>query len=334
MSEDNVVVNETGENTGTLETQEITEVPVPVVVEPEPEITYEYQPVDDFGRPLGAKQVFKGKNAQEVLDKVANAHKESIKLNRELKKNIRLGNIEQDEIPEEAPRFEDYDFTPKQLSAEEKYQLSQDLLDPEKFDEATDRLFEAKIGANPQKLTRALQSIPAIQVKNEAESFVKDNPDYYGCKENFETITNWMLKNNLAPIRDNFQLAYNRLKAVGLLLEAPIVREENPVIKPPEVEVKTEQPAEEIKTEEIPANSQPVAEPDSRITDGNAAQAKRAPRVASGLTNQTASNADVINQSKKLTVAEIEKMSSIEYKKRLADPAFRKAVDEAYAKKT
>jgi hypothetical protein len=309
----------------------VVESPVEAQPEPKPEFVYKYQPVDDLGRPLGAAQVFKGADATEVLDKVAKAHQESIKLNRELNRNLRLGNIEQDVIPEELQRYSDpVEFSPRQLTEEEKVQLSRDMLDPEKFDEASDRLLEAKIGANPkvisQVLTETTQAVEAMQAREEASKFVNTTPDYYICPDNFLTMTNWMLKNNLRPTANNFKFAFEQLKAVGLLLEAPILREEVPV---------NPQPEKVVVEEQIPANSQPEPDNTSRITSNEPQpQPKRTVSpIASGLTRETTSDVGVSSsQSNKLSVAEIEKMPSEVYKKRLMqDKTFAKQVDEAYA---
>ena len=45
-----------------------------------------------------------------------------------------------------------------------------------------------------------------------------DNPDYVKCQSNFEAITSWMVRYDLAPVRENFQLAYDKLKAAGNIL--------------------------------------------------------------------------------------------------------------------
>lgn len=315
---------------------EVIEQPVEQVEEPavaavvEPEIEYIYQATDDAGRPLGGKQVFKGKTHQEILEKVAEANKNLIRLNRELNRKIRLGDIDVEEMPDDAARLDGASLVlePKVLSAEEKAQLSRDLLDPDKFDEASDRLFTAKLGANPTTIAERLatqeQRITQILAKNEGEAFVAANPEYYACVDNFQVITNWMVKNGLAPVRSNFQLAYDRLKAAGLLLEAPIVREEIPAPAP---------------TAAVPESTQvkstPVQEEPSRITtETPALQNRPAVRTPSGLSRSTSSDVGLPVQRQKLTLAEIEKMPSADYKRRLlTDPSFAKAVDELYAGK-
>jgi hypothetical protein len=307
-------------NNEVVETTETSEVP---------EIVYEYQATDENGRPLGAKQVFKGKTQQEIMDKIADANKNLIRLNRDLNKKYRLGELAPEEaVPETAERLdrEAVEFRPRQLTDEERFQLSKDLLDPEKFDEASDRMFEAKIGASPKRITEVLshaqEDIAAMRAEKEAKLFVQANPDYYVCPENFKTMVNWMIKMQLAPNRDNFQLAFDRLKSIGLLIEAPIVREDKPEV------------AEVTNATTVTlANSQQEPETVSRITNVEPqTQTKRTPRVASGLTRDSASDVGTISKSVKLSVAEIEKMTSAEYKRRLlTEPGFKKLVDEAYA---
>lgn len=287
----------------------------PVVIAPE-QFVYKYQAVDDSGRALGAVQVFKGATAQEVLDKVANANKELIKLNRELKKNMRIGKYDSDEIPDDAAHFgtETVEFNPVALTPEERFTLSRDLNDPERFEEASKKLFEATIGASPDKIRAVLnssqQNISSMRAKMEAELWVATTPEYYPCNENFETITNWMVKNDLAPVRSNFQLAFNKLTEVGLLLSAPIVREEIPAV---------------VKPEETLANTPPAQENVSRITDVEPSQPRRTVREASSGLNRTQSS-DVGQEPKRgYTQAEIERMSSDEYKKLVLIPEWKKS---------
>lgn len=301
------------------------EVPTPT---PTPEFVYEYQAVDKVGRPLGAKQIFKGATVQEVLDKVADANKNLISLNRELNRRIRLGEFEPETLPQEAVRLnsDSLDFTSQDLTAEEIGTISRDLLDPAKTREAGERLVESTIGMKSAVLRETLakqqQEIAMLKAQREADAFVSANPEYYVCKENFEVITNWMVRNDLAPIRQNFQLAYDKLKAVGLLLEAPIVREE--VV-----------PVRETVEQPTTVNSQPSQEEPSRITTEEPAQRTRSVvRQPSGLTRTIASEVGTQPQRQTITLEDIERMPSDIYKRRiLTDPSFAKAVNELYAPK-
>jgi hypothetical protein len=192
------------------------------VVTESKEYVYEYQAKDDLGRPLGAKQVFKGSTTQEVLDKVAEANRNLIKLNRELNRKVRLGEFETDNIPEDVKKLSVNLLQPKELTLEEKAQFARDILDPEKFDEVNQKLIEAQFGAKPADIRNRIndqeQRLANIEARQEAEAFAMANSDYYACPENFRTITSWMQKNNLSPVRENFQYAYDSLKGEGLIL--------------------------------------------------------------------------------------------------------------------
>lgn len=282
------------------------------------EFEIRYQAVDDLGRPLGAEQVFRGKSQQEVLDKVAEANKNLIKLNRELNRKIRLGEFEQDQLPPEASKITNTLLQPKQLSPEEKAQFARDILDPEKFDSVNEKLIEAQLGAKPEdirnRINRQEQRLADIEAKQEAEAFAYSNPDYYICPENFRTITSWMVKNNLSPVRENFQLAYDKLKAEGLMVSAPL-----PVPDPVQVQAP-------VHVDPAPA---PVPVQREEFIDGPTPV-----RQPSGLTREISSPVGTPVNKNTLTRRDIEKMPSDEYKRRiLTDRNFAKQVDELYGGK-
>jgi hypothetical protein len=275
--------------------------PAPVAV-PEPSFEYRYTPQDEHGRKLGSEQVFKGRNAEEVLAKVAEANKHLIQLNRNLTKKIRLGQMDPaEEMPENARRFaEQPTFSSQELTADERVELSRDLLDPERFDAATNRLFEAKLGMKPEVLRTTLQEMQEtnqrLTVKTEADAFVANNPGYYPCRENLETIVNWILKQKLAMVRENIQYAYDTLKAAGLLLEAPMIREAVAPVQAP-IEPVTQTP------EIVPAQEEV-----SRITEPKPAN-RRPAAIASGLSNKSAASVGTPPKSG-YTLEEINRMSS------------------------
>jgi hypothetical protein len=271
--------------------------PAPVVEAPK-EFIFQYQPKDEEGKPLGAPQVIKATNPEEALEKMAAQNSELVKLNRKLNKDIRLGNIVQDEIPADAPRFNSaqYDFNPKPLTAEDRLQLTQDLNDPEKCDSAMDRLISARIGdpeAIRQTLRQTRQEIATMHALAQAEAFVKSTPEYYGCEENKQTLGSWMIKNNLDPILKNFKLAFTTLGPQGanILKERPVPEAPKPA---------------------------PVVEPQSEP-----APVVVAPRpVSSGLTRTNSSDAGTPMKTG-YSAAEIEKMSGEEYKQKVLIPQFR-----------
>jgi len=282
------------------------EVPVP---EAPKEFRFTYQPKDENGNNLGGQQVIVAANPEEALEKMAAQNSELVRLNRKLNKDIRLGSIVQDQIPDDAPRVREgqYEVVPRPLTAEERLQLPQDLNDPEKCDAAYDRLLEARIGspeAIRQALTVTKQRIAQMDAQVQAEAFVRSTPDYFVCPENFETMANWMIKNDLEPVKANFKLAYKTLGPDG----ANLLREK-PVVEAPKVEAKSE----------------PVVEPAPKPT----------PRpVASGLTRNNSSEGGTPRSTSAYTIADIEKLSSEEYKKKLrTEKGFKEAVDKLYSPK-
>jgi hypothetical protein len=213
---------------------------------------YEYQPKDDEGRNLGRPQVILYDTQEELIEKLTEQNKSVIKEMRNLKKNNRLGILEKENIPDTAPRFAPpVEFKPTELSVDDRIALARDLTDPLKMEAAFDRLTSAKFGAPVEKIREAItstqQTMTDAQVRNEVSYFLQNTPDYYACKENFDTIYNWMVRYNLEPTRENFAMAFGRLTDAGILLQAggtlppeptvqPVIVQEGPdtiVVQPP-----------------------------------------------------------------------------------------------------
>ncbi len=283
---------------------------------------YEYQPTDESGRAIGGKQVIKYTTNEELADKLREQNVLLIRKLREQTRKVRLGIVETEDIPEDAQRYDGpVEFNPRDLTDEERYEIARDLVDPTKSFDAASRLVEARIGAPLETLGHTLQSIQQdninLRAKIEANAFVADNPDYYKCNENFEAITSWMVRYNLAPIRANYQKAYDTLKAQGLLVlgSAPVAQE-IAVVETPLVEVTP-------KTEPVPVipfslNRENTSDIGTPIAPG------------SDITYKTP-------DGKTLTgLAAVSAMPSDEYRRRLVtDKEFGKKVDklEAEARK-
>jgi hypothetical protein len=292
---------------------------------------YEYQPTDDEGRPIGGKQVIKYTTHEELADKLREQNVLLIrKLRQETKKN-RLGIIEQEELPENVERFTGAtEFKPRELSEEERYDIARKLLDPTTAAEATQMLIEARVGAPLDTLGNEINSLRQdnvnLRAKIEAEAFVRDNPDYYNCEENSQTIISWILRYELAPVKSNFQLAYDTLKKQGALVlgpaikpvEAPVIAEPTPV---------TESPANEVIREEIP--QEPVALPPSGLTREMSSSDGPTPQAGNEIVYELVVN----GQIRRLTgLAAVQAMPGEEYKRRLLhDKNFGKIVDKLEA---
>jgi hypothetical protein len=275
------------------------------VVAPEPpkEFIFRYQPKDENGSPLGGEQVIKAANPEEALQKMAAQNSELVKLNRRLNRDIRIGNVTKDELPESAQRFDPnkYDLSPVPMTADELVEVSRDIQDPENFGKAAARIVKSQIGdpeALRARLIRLEEDNARLKVKEEAESFVRSEPDYYPCSDNLAAIGNWMLKNNLDPIKENFKLAYDTLADV--LVKRPVV--------------------------EVPKVVEPTPTPEVVAVQPTPAPAPRP--VSSGLTRAQASDAGT-PQKTGYTTAEIDKMSAEEYKAKILMPEFKKQRQQA-----
>lgn len=231
----------------------------PVVVIPE--LTYSYQPTDEQGRAIGGKQVIKYTTPDELTAKLTEQTTLLIrKLRSETKKN-RLG-IQDDTTVEGQLYTAPVEFKPKTLTPDERYKLSRNLQDPEKFEEARDTLFESAFGAKPSDITSEISSLRAdniqMKAKMEADAFVSKNPDYVICTENFESVTNWMLRHNLAPVRDNFQKAFDALKEAGVLVTSTDVYSTPPPETPPTLPVEAIPATASEPITTLPAETPPV----------------------------------------------------------------------------
>lgn len=286
-----------------------------------PEQRYEWQPRDKQGRALGGKQVVIYRTNEEFREKVLAQNEELIRKLREVTRNHRLG-INDEAVPDSAERMTGViDFKERQLTSEQRFELSQKLNDPEHFTEARDILLESAIGIPPAQLRAFLSKQQLFEIQQRAVdnyvSFVQSDRSYYDCPDNRETMTDWMFKKGLSPTVDNFILASSTLRDAGLLLGAP--EQQQVSSTPTEVAVEAE------------AQSQPPAAVAPRIRDEQPPQQTRQSRVPSGLNERTSSasgstptsvsavtNAD----GSSLTLRDINRMPPEDLRRRLNDPNF------------
>jgi hypothetical protein len=300
-------------------------VPTVALAPVEPELRYEYQPTDDAGKPMGGKQVVVYRTPDELAEKLAN---NSVLLLRQLRKERRekaLG-VTEDRI-DDAEKFQNVvEFKPRELTADERFHLAQDISNPETFADARDRLLESAFGVKPSVLATTLNDMQRREIQARAvENYLEfvQTAGFADTMENRALVTGWLGTRNLAPTVANFTLAQSRLKEAGLLQEAPVVQLE-PVVPAPAKAVVA--PVEQEPKPQVPTTPPPaLVAPES--------QEKRHSHVPSGLTASIASpagpNTPVGGFS--MTLAEVDKMSSDEYKKRLRDPQFAAYVNKLEA---
>ena len=278
---------------------------------------YEYQPTDEQGRPLGGRQVIKYTTQDELTTKLVEQSTSLLRQLRKVNRENRLGIAPEENISKDAQRFDGIiEFKPKDLNVDERFQLAQDLNDPEKFTAARDRLLESAVGVSPAQLAEMLnrQQIQTLQLfaKQNFDIFASQTPEFLsGDSENRQNMTDWMFKNKLAPTVENFQVAYSSLKSVGLLNEAQVVRPEPvPVVEP------------------APKSQEPVVA-EVRIDPTPQPQPKRQSQVPSGLNERVSSAAGPSPvEGDSMTLAKIDAMTPDEYKAAIRNPAFAKKVNE------
>lgn len=303
----------------------------PTVVVPEPvvpstpvelpEQRYEYQPVDEQGRPIGGRQVIKYRTEQEKFDR-------SIEQNQLLIRQLRKVNREkvlgiEDPVPNDAEKFERVvEFKPRDLSAQERFDLAQKITNPETFADGRDQLIESALGVKPAKLAETLNELTQANIQARAvENYIDfvNTTGTFDSPGNREVLTGWMRKNGLRPTVANFNLALTRCRESGLIQDAPVVRPEPvptsaPVVEPVVVPV------------ESTVKPQPSVEASARISSEPQPQEKRHSHVPSGLNATVASATGPVTtgavEGYSLTLADIDKLPADKYKEMHRDPKF------------
>lgn len=186
-------------------------------------LRYEYQPTDEQGRPIGGKQVVVYTTSEELAQKLTEQNTLLIRKLREETRKNRLGIQDNQEIGTEAKRFEaPLELTPRTLTPEERYKIAREINDPDTFDQAADALLESRLGVKPEVLARTISDLQTDSLSRravaESEAFMADNQDFVRCPENGEAITSWLVRYNLAPVKENYQTAFDTLKKAGVLV--------------------------------------------------------------------------------------------------------------------
>lgn len=293
-----------------------------------PEQRYSWQPKDEAGRPMGGVQVYKYRAPQPLPDSILEQLvKPTELLMRQLRKERREKALGITEEVNDAEKFQNVvEFKPRELSADERFKLAQGLVDPEKFVDARDSLIESVFGAKPSVLASTLNETQRFLIQQRAvQNYVEfvNATGFNDTLENRTLITGWLGTRNLAPTAANFAIAQKRLIEAGLLQETPVVHQA-PVVTPAEATPAPAAPVVEESKPQVPPVTPPVLAAVPEV------QAKRHSHVPSGLTPSVASTAGVDTPvgGTSLTLADIDKLSADEYKRRAKDPAFLKLVND------
>jgi hypothetical protein len=239
---------------------------------------------------------FKGKTYKEVADALlhsqANANREISRLRR----------------PDHARVPQPLKAETKELTSADKLRLSTDITDPDKVVEAVTEIVTHAQGAPPREITTRLATMTDAQrdqyYRDEAVAFVQATPDYYPVQQNRDKLFAALKDSQLDLTRNNLALVYQTLADQGELIAWP----SEPTDGKPNGQMRE-------------AESSPEPNPPSPTNT-------RPRSVSTGIRSSDASaTAPPPPMPKKITRADIERMSRAEYQERLRDPAFRRAVD-------
>jgi hypothetical protein len=234
------------------------------------------------------QQVFKGRTVAELLGKLRVAQENATRKIREQALALRLQTS-----PDPAPPTRTY--KPHQPSADELWQLGQDLNDPAKRAAAIRRATEWELGASLDEVRNTMRAIAEERERAQAfeagKAFMDEHPEFVPCQQNEDAIFTYLRERNLALTKKNFSIAFEELKA-GLVLRAP-----QTVARGNDAEARIEPPA---------------------VT--------RPRQASSGLSSRQSSAVppkDGPTVKSKLTEAEIDAMPTDEYMRKInSDPVF------------
>lgn len=248
---------------------------------------------------------FKGKTVREVADKILNSQASA---NREI---VRLRRPDRAAVPEA--------INPKDtaLNPTDRMRLADELSRPETVVEAvTELMTAANGGIAPRAATRNLATMTDGQqqayYREEAEAFIRDNPDYYPVQQNRDKLFAELKKSGWDLTRNNLGIIFQTLF------------DQNEMILWPEGENEGA-PNGQLPPDEPTNGQQREASPPPSPTNGNS----RPRSVSTGIRSRDASaTPPPPRPAPKLTRAMIEAMPRAEYNHRLQnEPGFRKAVD-------
>jgi hypothetical protein len=253
-------------------------------------------------------QVFEADTAEELLDLLAeaqvNATKKIAEQDTELKATRRAA-VTPD--PEEVVTG----LKPRELTADQKFEIGQRLANPATAVEATRELIEAELGAPLPEVRKRLDETGAgtreQRTQREAYLFANSTPDWYPTEENKKKLIAHMVEKKMAMTQKNFGIAFEDLSAAGLLQmrDSEEGHEETDA---------TREPARrQAAADSAPVDSRVRVTPRSASSTSIASRGSGAPRGGSTVKMPTAD--------------EVDAMPLAEYDKRMKDPAFKKHVD-------
>lgn len=262
---------------------------------------YSWQPTLEDGKPIGGVQVVEAEKAEDIPAKIAENYNHLYRRNRDL--------MREKELTAVPPQSGAPKLTPRPLTPEERMRIAREFTDPEKVDTALDLALEAKLGAKPQTVAdtynRTDENTAAIRAAQEASAWRDMHPEFYASQQNCTDLATWIQSRGLTFTTANFQKAYEALTPA----------------------LETAPPS----ASEIPPKQEETQAP-SRIAGGGESDAQPQPRVPTSVSRRQASGAGTV-KADGLTIEQIRRMPTAEYRQKLRDPKFQAQVDALFQQK-
>lgn len=283
----------------------------------------------DSGLPVGPVQYFEADSLEELLEKKDAAHENASVALYKTRQQVKLGTMLEPDQDEPLLTFE-----PRQLSADERVQLTKEFSDPAKAAEAHRKFLEAEFGAPIEKVRENLRQVELNKrvdvLRTAIAQFVAETPTYVECQQNSDNMKKYMEKHKLRYTPKNLKIAFEDLSSSGLLIvQAPKAAITEPVAQPAAVAPVTPAaiPPAVTTAPEIPVTPTEV----------------RPKQSSSGLgrDNTSATPNAAAPKTPGITIREINSMSSVAYSKALTNGIpergisakdFQKAIEELYKK--
>lgn len=160
------------------------------------------------GKPV---QKFQGESYKEIADKLLQAQANA---------TARIRELTPEEKSQKKPPTE---FSQKPLSADDRFELAQDITNPEKAADAINRVVESELGAPLAEVREILQEGQDEKlkkaVKDAMQKFLDITPDFEPCQHNEGLIIRYGEMHNLPPTEvDSYTQIWTALKDAGLVI--------------------------------------------------------------------------------------------------------------------
>lgn len=254
--------------------------------------------------------------ANKLADAQLNASRKIVQQDTEVK-TLRRRLLNQPEAGEGDPQGPQLEFKPRDLTADEEFQLSRELQNPATARAARRRMLEIELGAPLETIRQTLRQADLtprqMQARDAAEGFMLAHPEYLPTEKNSGELFRYMTEKKMALTGTNFEIAYGALCAAGLLtLRAPQGAGGAPAAP----------------------NGNGAGGADSPNGERRASTPRFASTSTSTATRSSGSPRGAATGSKMPTAEEIDKMSAAKHKEWLRVPGFMEHEDRLLAART